>query len=101
MCPPRSTKSAFPPRRTFASIARNTPLRLGDDTTAKSADAGFAALHEANVSRAVAAGLTFRPHGETSRDTLAWRGNDAELNAGMNAEREAELVAAWRERPSS
>ncbi len=66
-----------------------------------SADARFAALHEANVSRAVAAGLTFRPHAETSRDTLAWRGIDAELNAGMNAEREAELIAAWRERPSS
>ena len=57
-----------------------------------SADARFVALHEANVSRAVAAGLTFRPHAETSRDTLAWRGIEAELNAGMNAEREAELV---------
>jgi nucleoside-diphosphate-sugar epimerase len=58
-----------------------------------SADPGFAALHEADVSAAVAAGLTFRPHEETSRDTLAWRGRHAELTAGLSAEREAQLLS--------
>jgi nucleoside-diphosphate-sugar epimerase len=58
-----------------------------------SADAGFAALHEADVSAAVAVGLTFRPHEETSRDTLAWRGKHAELTAGLSAEREAQLLS--------
>ena len=57
-----------------------------------SAEPAFAALHEADVSPAVAAGLTFRPHEETLRDTLAWRGEDAELATGMSAEREAELL---------
>ena len=57
-----------------------------------SAEPGFAALHEADVSAAVDAGLTFRPHKETSRDTLAWRGKDAELTTGMSSEREAELL---------
>jgi 2'-hydroxyisoflavone reductase len=56
-------------------------------------DPGFAALHEANVSAALAAGLSFRPHEETSRDTLAWKGEDAELATGMSAEREAELLS--------
>ena len=45
------------------------------------------------MSAAIAAGLTFRPHEETSRDTLEWRGADAELTAGMSTEREAELIA--------
>ncbi|ANL63910.1 hypothetical protein AMC82_CH00200 [Rhizobium phaseoli] len=42
MCPPRSTKSAFPPYRTSASIARNTPLRLLEMTARFAAQAGFA-----------------------------------------------------------
>jgi nucleoside-diphosphate-sugar epimerase len=56
------------------------------------AEPEYAALHEADVSAAIAAGLTFRPHEETSRDTLAWRGPDAELAVGMSPEREAELL---------
>jgi nucleoside-diphosphate-sugar epimerase len=56
------------------------------------AEPAFAAIHEADVSAAIAAGLTFRPHEETSRDTLEWRGEDAELATGMSAEHEAELL---------
>jgi 2'-hydroxyisoflavone reductase len=63
-----------------------------EDLPLWSAEAAFAALHEADVSAALAAGLTFRPHEETSRDTLEWRGEDAELATGMSADREAELL---------
>jgi len=53
-----------------------------------------------NVEKAVADGLRFRPLGETAGDTLAWarqRPADHEWRAGLNAEREAELLEAWRE----
>jgi len=51
--------------------------------------------------RAVAAGLRFRPLGETARDTLAWwKGLPAERRqkprAGLSPEREAAVLAAWR-----
>jgi nucleoside-diphosphate-sugar epimerase len=53
-------------------------------------------MHETNVSRALAAGLTFRPLEETVRGTL----DEAETTdaAGMAPEREAELLAAWKAR---
>ena len=53
----------------------------------------FARLHEADVSRAVAAGLRFRPLAETMRDTLAHASLTDE--AGLKPERERELLAAW------
>lgn len=61
---------------------------------------------KANISKAVAAGLTFRPLAMTSADTLAWhRTRPAEqqekLKAGLTAEREAEVLAAWRARQGS
>jgi len=57
-----------------------------------------------NVDRAVAAGLVFRPINETVRGTLDWWANlDEELQtrhmrAGITAERETELLAAWHEK---
>jgi 2'-hydroxyisoflavone reductase len=50
--------------------------------------------------RAVAKGLTFRPLAETARDTLAWfkilpQDRQSHLKAGITAEREAEVLAAW------
>jgi 2'-hydroxyisoflavone reductase len=53
-------------------------------------------LHKTDVSRAIAAGLTFRPLEETVRGTL----DEAETtdDAGMAPEREAELLAAWNAR---
>jgi 2'-hydroxyisoflavone reductase len=56
-------------------------------------------LHHVENARAVAAGLTFRPHEETARATLA----DAETTdeAGMQPEREGELLAAWAASPLS
>ena len=60
-----------------------------------------ATLHTADVSKAVAAGLRFRSLAETARDTLDWhatRPADEPLRAGLSAEREGELLAAWHAR---
>jgi 2'-hydroxyisoflavone reductase len=51
-----------------------------------------AGIHEADVSRAIAAGLTFRPLEDTVRDTLELAQLTPE--AGLSPEREAELLAA-------
>jgi len=55
------------------------------------ADPDEAALHETDVSRAVEAGLTFRPLAETVRDALEQAETTPE--AGLSPEREAELLA--------
>ena len=65
-------------------------------------------IHAADVASALAAGLTFRPLEETVRATLEWasspeagepsRKQGVQLpEAGLRPEREAELLAAWRE----
>lgn len=51
-----------------------------------------------DISKAIKAGLTFRPLAKTVRDIVAWnetRGSDYVLKAGLTAEREAELLTAW------
>jgi len=59
-----------------------------------SPDPRYAAMHEADVSKAVAAGLVFRPPVETARDTLEWdRARTDARASGLTAEREAELLA--------
>lgn len=71
------------------------PLWIGDPT--------MTGMAEMDVSRAVAAGLRFRPVEETIRDTAAWdatRG-DYEPDAGLAAEREAELLDAWHARAAA
>ncbi len=50
--------------------------------------------------RALEKGLTFRPLAETARDTLAWfksqsQDRQSHLKAGLSAERETEVLAAW------
>ena len=55
-------------------------------------DPDAAAMHEADVSRAVGAGLTFRPLEETVRDTLEHAATVE--GVGLTPEREAELLAA-------
>ncbi len=58
-------------------------------------------LDAVDSSRAVAAGLTFRPLADTVRDTLAWdatRPADLGRKAGLTPERERDLLAAWRRR---
>jgi hypothetical protein len=49
-------------------------------------------MHRAEVSRAIGAGLTFRPLEETVRDTLELA--EPVDGAGLTPEREAELLAA-------
>ena len=60
--------------------------------------AGFA---KRSISRALAAGLTFRPLDTTAADTLAWfrqqpAERQAKLKAGLTAAREAELLSKWK-----
>jgi 2'-hydroxyisoflavone reductase len=58
---------------------------------------GGEGLNEVDVSRAIAAGLTFRPLADTIGATLDWYASvdDRPLRAGITAEREAEVLAAW------
>jgi 2'-hydroxyisoflavone reductase len=53
-----------------------------------------------DCSRAIAAGLRFRPIADTVRDTLHWakteRGDKPFARTGLPAAREAELIAKWR-----
>jgi hypothetical protein len=54
-----------------------------------------------SVERAVGAGLEFRGLADTVGATLDWfaenRSEDPELRTGISAEREALVLAAWRE----
>jgi 2'-hydroxyisoflavone reductase len=54
-----------------------------------------------DISRALAAGLTFRPLSTTAIDTLEWfntlpADRKAKLGAGIKPQRETEVLAAWR-----
>lgn len=60
---------------------------------------GMRRMMAADVSRAVASGLTFRPIAETVDDTLAWdreRGMP-DLKAGLAPEKEERVLASWLE----
>ena len=64
------------------------------------ADPEWAGMQQVDVSRAVAAGLRFRPVADTVRDTAEWgaRRGEHEPEAGLARERERELLEAWRTR---
>ncbi len=56
--------------------------------------------------RAIAKGLTFRPVGDTIRDTLAWAKEEAGRrpmfrSTGLAPEKEQAVLAAWHARPES
>jgi 2'-hydroxyisoflavone reductase len=58
----------------------------------------YAGMDSVDISKAVAAGLTFRSLEQTIGDTLGWddtRSEDLERRAGIPREREAELLEAW------
>jgi 2'-hydroxyisoflavone reductase len=60
-------------------------------------DAGFSRI---DVSKAIQAGLKFRPLEETVRDTLNWaqtQRSDREWRAGLSPEREAAVLASLKE----
>ena len=57
-------------------------------------------LARAKIDRALSKGLTFRPLGETARDTLAWfksqsQDRQSKSRAGLTPERETEVLVAW------
>jgi 2'-hydroxyisoflavone reductase len=59
-------------------------------------NAGFDAV---DCTKAIGAGLGFRPVAETIADTLAWDATlpaDREPRAGLSRQREAELLEAWQ-----
>ena len=64
-------------------------------------------FHTWSNTRAVKAGLTFRPALATVQDTLAWFKTQEKVEKGRNklagpsAEQEAKLIAAWRQAPPS
>jgi len=53
----------------------------------------YAGMLRADISRALAAGLTFRPLEETARDTLAWSLEAGEQRPTLTREKERELLA--------
>ena len=59
-------------------------------------------MNQVSVAAAVEAGLTFRPLGDTARATMEWwntlpEERRGQMRAGLPAELEAEVLAAWRE----
>jgi nucleoside-diphosphate-sugar epimerase len=68
---------------------------LGEDreTALPLWDVEFPGLHGFDASKAVAAGLRNRPFAETVVDTLAWDREHGRAKAGLDPEREAELLA--------
>ena len=63
----------------------------------RNGEEGFAQI---NCAKAIAAGLTFRPVSTTAADTLAWyktlpEDRRGKLLAGIGADKERELLAAW------
>ncbi|MGZ8572024.1 MAG: epimerase [Actinomycetota bacterium] len=111
-----------PGRDTTGSILETARSLAGADTTFSWIDGGFARaeglledpgdplpmwhpeeanLHAFDTSHALDAGLETRPMEETIRDLLVWddaRGGPWPLRAGMDADRERELLAAWHAR---
>jgi 2'-hydroxyisoflavone reductase len=54
----------------------------------------YAGMARADISRALAAGLTFRPVGETIADTLAWDRSEPGDRPTLTHEKEQEILAA-------
>ena len=68
------------------------------------------AFSRRSIDKALAAGLTFRPLAVTAKDTLDWNKTRpaAELDAlaqgkiaGISAEREAEVLKAWKDKQAT
>ncbi|MGB7805945.1 MAG: epimerase, partial [Actinomycetota bacterium] len=79
--------------------------QLGDDrhTQLPIWEPEDAGAHRYDSRAAVTAGLETRPVADTVRDTLAWdeerrRDPDATTECGLPADRERELIEAWRSR---
>lgn len=58
-------------------------------------------MSQVNISKAITDGLTFRPLNDTVQATLDWfkrerTGDDADLRAGLSADKEQAVIAAWK-----
>lgn len=54
----------------------------------------YEGMRTTNCSKAIGAGLTFRPLDQTVRDTLTWKGKN-ELKYGLKPEEEQKLLTEW------
>jgi len=82
----------------FLKQQENIALPIWEDPNGASAG-----LLMVDGNRAAEAGLRNRPTRETARDTIEWWGTlpaerTATIKAGPGAQREAEVLALWRER---
>lgn len=106
-----ATKSALGASARFTHVTsaflagQQPPVRAWSDLPVwvppEGETAGFT---QRSISRALAAGLTFRPFADTVKATLAFykeqsAERQAELRAGLLPEREAAVLAAWKARP--
>src|SRR4029079_4980646 len=94
-------KSALNSNATFtwgdAEFLKQQKVEEGSDLRVWAGDE--LGMSRANISRALAKGLTFRPLGDTARDALAWfkaqkPERQAKMRAGLTPEREAEVLVA-------
>lgn len=84
-------------------MAENNIAPWGHMTNWVPPDGDSAGLLQVSVEAAVAHGLTFRPVADTARDTLEWwrtlpAERTATPRAGLPAEQETEVLAAWHAR---
>lgn len=68
---------------------------IGEDQLPMVPPAGLTDIMTTDISRALAAGLSFRPLAETFRDTMEWDRDRGRAAFGIEAEREAELLREW------
>lgn len=66
-------------------------------------DPRSAGFMQRSIAKALAAGLTFRPHAETIRESLAYfhtlpADRQEQLKSGLTPEREKELLTLWKDR---
>ena len=69
-----------------------------------STDPAFAGFYNINITKALKAGLTFRPLSQTVNDTLIWlktRPGTKSLKVGMDISRETQLLIKYRKQTAS
>jgi len=84
-------------------LAEQSVQPWGEMTTWFGAGSDEAVLGETRIARAIAAGLTYRPLAATTVDTLAWYRTlpperQAQPRAGLAADKEQAVLAAWNNR---
>jgi 2'-hydroxyisoflavone reductase len=85
-----------------AFLEKNEAGGWGDFPGAAPPESEDSAIARVSAARAVAQGLRFRPVGQTARDSLAWwnaqpEARRAQKRPGLTPEREADLLAKWRQ----